>query len=134
MIGAIGMPLYVYYEGRAWKIYYFTIDQFESELKDFLIFLDGIDKGQEEVVSVVPNTGAVTATFLMDSGFTGVKGFAVITKKRTESTDLSPIKVIYPDAFSKGLLKCRKCKKTFAKDYNKCPYCGSDLIDSIENV
>ena len=57
----------------------------------------------EEVVSVVPNTGAVKATFLVSAGFAGVKGYAVITKKKAESANPSGINVIYPDAYSKGL-------------------------------
>ncbi len=126
------MPLNVCYEGKAWKTYYFVIDDLVKEMQDFARFLDTIDGAQEEIVSIVPNTGWVRATVLMDSGFTGVKGFVIITKKRVESAQPNGLSIKYPEAFSKGLMKCLQCWKTFTKEYDKCPYCGSSSIKLVE--
>jgi hypothetical protein len=63
-------------------------------LKDFLVFLESIDKTKEEVISVIANVGFVKASFVMGSSFTGVKGYAVLARKKVESIpDPSGIKV-----------------------------------------
>jgi hypothetical protein len=91
------IPLSVEYESKSWKIYYFQINDFETELKDFLIFLESIDKSREEVVSITTNVGWVKTSLLMGSSFTGVKGYAVMVMKNVESVpDPSGIKITYP--------------------------------------
>lgn len=50
------------YEGKAWKAYYFSIDDFEKELQDFVRFLDSIDSTKEEVAAIISNTGFVKAS------------------------------------------------------------------------
>ncbi len=122
------MPLGASYEGKTWKIYYFEIGEFERELPEFLKFLDSIDTAQEKVVSIVPNTGAVKATILLSTGFTGVKGYAVITKKRIANPDSDIRAVVAPK--QKGLQTCLDCGRTFTRDYRSCPYCGSSSLET----
>ena len=89
------MPLDVCYEGKAWKVYYFSISDFVGELQDFARFLDSIDTTREEVIAIVPNSGLVKATVLLDMGFTGVKGYSIITKKRVESEQPNGMTITY---------------------------------------
>ena len=126
------MPLDVCYEGKAWKVYYFSISDFVGELQDFARFLDSIDTTREEVIAIVPNSGLVKATVLLDMGFTGVKGYSIITKKRVESEQPNGMTITYTVPLDKGLMKCLQCGKTFAKDYEKCPYCGSGSKKLLE--
>ncbi|MEM4657482.1 MAG: hypothetical protein QXX77_03555 [Candidatus Methanosuratincola sp.] len=122
------MPLIISYEGKGWKAHYFSIDDFEKELPDFVEFLDSIDSTKEEVVAIIPNTGFVRATALLDTGFTGIKGFSVITKKGVESEQVNGITIKYGPMVDKGLMRCVHCGRTFVKDYDKCPYCGSSSM------
>ena len=70
------------YQGKKWEIYYYHIDDFSVDLKDFLLFLDSLDSTKVDVFAIIPNTGAVRATYLLSTGFTGVNGFAIIVKKK----------------------------------------------------
>jgi hypothetical protein len=91
------MPLKTAFEGKSWKIYYFSIDDFETEMGYFLKFLDDIDYVKEEVVSVITNVGFVKTAIIMGTSFTGVKGYAVIVRKNVESIpDPSGIKISNP--------------------------------------
>ncbi len=126
------MPLNVCYEGKAWKAYYFNILNLERDLKEMVRFLDSMDKAKEEVTAIIPDIGLVQAQILMGSDFTGVKGCSIITKKRVESAQPNIVTVTYGDLYDRGLMKCLKCGKTFAKDYNKCPYCGSGSKKLLE--
>lgn len=90
-------------------------------------FLDSIDS-TKEVYAIIPNNGFVKATILLDSGFTGIKGLSVITKKVVESEQVNGITIKYGPMVDKGLMRCVNCGKTFVKEYNKCPYCGSSSL------
>lgn len=65
------------------------------------------------------------ASILLDYGFTGIKGLSVITKKAVESEQVNGVTIKYGPMVDKGLMRCMHCGRTFVKDYDKCPYCGS---------
>jgi ribosomal protein L37AE/L43A len=71
----------------------------------------------------------VKASVFLDSGFTGIKGLSVITKKAVESEQVNGITIKYGPMVDRGLMRCVHCGKTSVKDYNKCPYCGSSTMD-----
>lgn|GEM_PF-4760950 len=67
--------------GKNFKIYYCPIESFEDDLPRFGKFLEELSERGEEIMSIIPNMGFVTASIFL-SGFQGVKGFAVITRLR----------------------------------------------------
>jgi len=70
------------HDGPSLRIYYYPIESFEEDLPAFGEYLDSLEDAGEEMVSVVTNTGLVGSSFLLGSSFQGVKGFAVVTRKR----------------------------------------------------
>lgn len=119
------IPLHMICETRSWKTYYYSIESFENEMAEFTVFLESIDRGSEEIVSILTNIGWVR-TGMVGGQDTGVKGYSVITRKKTESLpDPSGVKVSYPGFPRKGMKRCLKCAKEFAGTYESCPYCGS---------
>jgi hypothetical protein len=70
----------VKHDGAAFRVYYYKIDAFEEDLAALGEFLESVKAAGEEVVAVVPNTGFVGASWVLE-GFQGVKGFAVVSRK-----------------------------------------------------
>jgi hypothetical protein len=77
------------YNGEFWKIYYFDIPtskhyqatDLEASLQEMVTFLDRLNQENEEVLSIIPDTGSVdTLTFGVT--VTGVVGFAVVVRKK----------------------------------------------------
>jgi predicted Zn-ribbon and HTH transcriptional regulator len=117
------------YEGTGWKIYYCRIEDFEKDLQDFLAFLDSLDS-DEEVVAIIPNTGAVKARSIVLTGGTEVKGIAVVVRKLEEGShedigETSNRAVMQREIPKSYFMKCNKCGKEFTRDFSECPYCGS---------
>jgi len=69
------------HSGKNFMIYYFPINDFESELPKFGVFLESLDKEDGRVMAIIPNMGIVGASLLAGPSFQGIKGFAVIMKK-----------------------------------------------------
>lgn len=83
------MSLKSTYDGKLWKIYYFALQSskhiqatdLEANLQDVVNFLDSLNQENEEVLSIIPDTGTVdNLTFGMP--VTGVVGFAVVARKK----------------------------------------------------
>ena len=70
------------YDGDAWGIFYLPIDDFEAELPELGKALDHIQQNHGEATAVIPNIGLTKASLLLGTSFQGVKGFAIIYKKR----------------------------------------------------
>ena len=76
-------------DGKLWKIYYFDlqsskdykISDLEAALPDAVKFLDSLKQENEEVFSIIPNTGQVD-TLLAGIPVTGVTGLAVVVRKK----------------------------------------------------
>jgi hypothetical protein len=66
----------IYYDGKAWRIYYYHISNFENELKDFGGFLDEIQASGESPTAIIPNVGRPSF-----GSYAGIVGFAVLVKK-----------------------------------------------------
>ena len=73
---------YVKYDGASYGVVYLPIDDFESELHKLGKLLDFIENNLGEVVLVVPNIGLTKTSLILGTSFQGVKGFAIIFKKR----------------------------------------------------
>ena len=73
----------VSHDGKRWKVYYYSVDFFEEDLAEFGKFLELLEERGEEVSAIIPNTGWVKTSILLGSSFQGVKGFAVIARKRS---------------------------------------------------
>lgn len=75
--------------GQVWKIYYFDlksskhyqITDLEASLQDIVNFLDSINQENEEVLSIIPDTGTVDS-LAFGTPVTGVFGFAVVARKK----------------------------------------------------
>jgi len=71
---------YIKHDGEHWRIYYYPIRSFEDDLPAFGEFLESLEGVGEKVSAIIPNTGWVGTSWLLQ-GFQGVKGFAIITRK-----------------------------------------------------
>jgi hypothetical protein len=70
------------YDGESWGIFYLPIDDFEAELPELGEALDHIQEKHGEVTAVIPNIGLTKTSLLLGTSFQGVKGFAIVYKKR----------------------------------------------------
>jgi len=70
------------YCGDLWGIFYLPIDDFEADLPELGKALDHIQQNHGEVTAVIPNIGLTKASLLLGTSFQGVKGFAIVFKKR----------------------------------------------------
>ncbi len=70
------------HDGQSLRICYYPIESFEEDLPSFGDYLESLEAVGEEVISAVTNTGLVGSSFLLGSSFQGVKGFAVVTRRR----------------------------------------------------
>jgi len=77
-----GTKVDISHDGKNWKIYYYPIDFFESDLQRFGKFLESIEEKGENVEVIIPNIGWVSASWIFGAEYQGIKGFAVVTKKR----------------------------------------------------
>ena len=75
------------YEGEAFGILYVELDPFEERLPQLGALLDYVERNLGEVVAVVPNVGFVSASILLGTSFQGVKGAAVIYRRRLAQQD-----------------------------------------------
>ena len=69
------------YSGISWAIYYLSIDDFVNDLEKLGRALEEAEK-EGEVVAVVPNIGLTKTSLVFGTSFQGVKGFAVVVRKR----------------------------------------------------
>ncbi len=74
-----GTKVDIGHDGRYWKVYYFPIHYFETDLQTLGKFLETLEEKHEKVTEIIPNLGYV----IFGVSNLGVKGFAVITKKPT---------------------------------------------------
>ena len=70
------------HDGTHVKVYYYKISDFIPNLKGFGKYLDSLESAGEKIISVTPNIGFVDTSWLLGTSFQGVKGFAVLTRKR----------------------------------------------------
>jgi hypothetical protein len=83
------MSLKSTHEGKFWKIYYFEsqnsndykTSNLEGSLQGILNFLDNLNKENEEVLAIIPDTGQV-GSLAFGVPVTSVTGFAVIVRKK----------------------------------------------------
>lgn len=83
------MSLKSAYEGKFWKIYYFDLKSskhyqatdLEANLQDTVNFLDSLNQENEEVLSIIPDTGTVD-NLTFGAPVTGAVGFAVVARKK----------------------------------------------------
>ena len=74
-----GIKVDISHDGRHWKVYYFPIHYFETDLQTLGKFLETLEEKHETIIEIIPNLGSV----IFGVSNLGVKGFAVITKKTT---------------------------------------------------
>jgi len=72
---------YIKHKG-VYGIVYLPIDNFEKELYKLGKLLDFIEKNLGEIICVLPNIGITTTSLILGTSFQGVKGFAIVYKKR----------------------------------------------------
>ena len=70
------------YEGDAFGIVYVELDPFFDKLPELGMLLDHIERNMGEVVALVPNVGFVSASLFLGTSFQGVKGAAVIYRRK----------------------------------------------------
>jgi len=68
------------FETNMFKIYCREVSDFTSELVERGKFIDRLGRGEEQMVSIVPNIG-VTGTGLLLTRASGVNGLAVTARK-----------------------------------------------------
>lgn len=69
------------YSGTSWAIYYLSVDDFVNDLEELGKALEKAEK-EGEVVAVVPNIGLTKTSLVFGTSFQGVKGFAIVVRKR----------------------------------------------------
>ena len=72
---------YIKHKG-VYGIVYLPIDNFEKELYKLGKLLDFIEKNLGEIICILPNIGITTTSLVLGTSFQGVKGFAIVYKKR----------------------------------------------------
>jgi len=72
---------YIKHKG-VYGIVYLPIDNFEKELYKLGKLLDFIEKNLGEIICVLPNIGITPTSLVLGTSFQGVKGFAIVYKKR----------------------------------------------------
>ena len=72
---------YIKHKG-VYGIVYLPIDNFEKELYKLGKLLVFIEKNLGEIICVLPNIGITTTSLVLGTSFQGVKGFAIVYKKR----------------------------------------------------
>ena len=72
---------YIKHKG-VYGIVYLPIDNFEKELYKLGKLLDFIEKNLGEIICVLPNIGITPTSLILGTSFQGVKGFAIVYKKR----------------------------------------------------
>ena len=72
---------YIKHKG-VYGIVYLPIDNFEKELYKLGKLLDFIEENLGEIICVLPNIGITTTSLILGTSFQGVKGFAIVYKKR----------------------------------------------------
>lgn len=70
------------YDGEFYGVYYLPVSDFEPELTKLGEFLDYVEKNLGEVVAIIPNIGLTPTSAFLGFSFQGVKGFAIIYRKR----------------------------------------------------
>ncbi|MEM4489495.1 MAG: hypothetical protein QXK88_12015 [Desulfurococcaceae archaeon] len=73
---------YVKYDGEFYGIYYLPIDNFTEELPRLGELLDYVEKNLGEVVATIPNIGLTSTSVILGTSFQGVKGVAIIYRKK----------------------------------------------------
>ena len=72
---------YIKHKG-VYGIVYLPIDNFEKELYKLGKLLVFIEKNLGEIICILPNIGITTTSLVLGTSFQGVKGFAIVYKKR----------------------------------------------------
>ncbi|MEM1523364.1 MAG: hypothetical protein QXU69_10060, partial [Thermofilaceae archaeon] len=72
----------VVYEGEAYGIVYVETDPFYNRLPNLGQALDYVQKHLGDVVAILPNVGFVSASIFLGTSFQGVKGVAIIYRRR----------------------------------------------------
>jgi hypothetical protein len=67
----LGIP----HDGKAWKIYYYQITNFEKELGAFGNFLEEMEQNGETPTAIIPNVGRPVLSYA------GIVGLAVVVRK-----------------------------------------------------
>ena len=70
-----------------WRIYYLPISEFEQDLVVLGQLLAVLTDRGEQVVSIIPNMGLVSASILLGTDFQGVKGLAIVTRRNPGSQE-----------------------------------------------
>jgi hypothetical protein len=73
--------LTISHDGKAWRIYYYHISNFENELNDFGNFLEEIQAKGESPTAIIPNVGRPSF-----GTYAGIVGFAVLVKKSEQAS------------------------------------------------
>ncbi|MEM0226679.1 MAG: hypothetical protein QXF46_07355, partial [Thermofilaceae archaeon] len=72
----------VVYEGETYGIVYVETDPFYDRLPHLGQALDYVQKHLGDVVAILPNVGFVSASIFLGTSFQGVKGVAIIYRRR----------------------------------------------------
>ncbi len=71
--------------GEVYGIVYLPINDFTKDLNILINALDYVEKNFGEVITIIPNIGLTpTSKFLLGPSFQGVKGFAIVFKRRAK--------------------------------------------------
>jgi len=68
--------------GESYGVVYLPINDFVKDLNVLVNALDYVEKSFGEVTAVIPNVGLTLTSMLLGPSFQGVKGFAIVFKRR----------------------------------------------------